>query len=188
MAVPKNSSVQKIQMRLKSSSEISQRTWTHRELSSTSAMSSPGRTKPVSQPQKRRLAPRRKGGVFICLSSSELSQVLLNSAKLQYAELARVIAHRAGLERGAAGFRDHQHQQRDIEAFDFFHKLPPRFVPGQEHTKAAADRRDMIEHQMLQRCKWLVVAGTDRRQNLQHLLRVGQAPAGSEPVGLRADE
>src|SRR5215471_1110823 len=159
-------------MRLKSSSEISQRTWTHRELSSTSAMSSPGRTKPVSQPQKRRLAPRRKGGVFICVSSSEPSQVLLDSSELQNPEFVGIIAHRTGLECGAAWFRNHQNQQRDIEALDFFHKFPPRFVPRQEHTKAAADRCDVIEHQMLQRCKWLVVAGTDRRQNLQHLLCV----------------
>src|ERR1043166_640993 len=146
MAVPRNSRVQKIQMRLKSSSEMSQRTWTHRELSNTRAMSSPGRTKPVSQPQKRRLAPRRKGGVFICLSSSQPRQISLNSAELQYPEFVGVITHRAGFERGAAGLNYHQHEQRDIKAFDFFHNPPPLFVPRQEHTKAATDRRDVIKH------------------------------------------
>src|SRR5215471_15488388 len=65
MAAPKRSNVQNIQMRLKSSSDRSQRRLTQRELSRITAIKNAGSRKPVCQPQKNNDAPRRNGGAFM---------------------------------------------------------------------------------------------------------------------------
>src|ERR1041385_5737379 len=52
-------------MRLKSSSDNSQRAWTNCVLSSATAIAAPTMRKPDCQPQKSSAAPRRKGGGFM---------------------------------------------------------------------------------------------------------------------------
>src|SRR6266403_758480 len=69
MADPKSSSVQNIQIRLKSSSDNSQRAVVQREPSRTIAIKRAGIRKPVCQPQKSKEAPRRKRGDFIKLQN-----------------------------------------------------------------------------------------------------------------------
>ena len=62
---PSNSTVHSVQIRLKSSSDASQRARIQREASSATAITALTTRKSACQPQKRSPAPSRSGGVFM---------------------------------------------------------------------------------------------------------------------------
>ncbi len=104
--------MQKVQMRLKSSSENSQRALIQRVDSSVTAIKIPTNKNPVYQPQKISAAASSKGGVFIdeisickppaCKLSTwdsfQLCQTLLYLAGFQYVKMVRLVLHGAGVQ------------------------------------------------------------------------------------------
>ncbi|MBT5374184.1 MAG: molybdopterin molybdotransferase MoeA, partial [Rhodospirillaceae bacterium] len=77
-----------------------------------------------------------------------------------------------------AGFRNQENLRRYVQPLQLFQQLLALLVPGDENADAAADRCGVLDDQMIERFKDFVRAGLDRGENLQHLLAVGEAPAG----------
>src|SRR5208282_2322219 len=104
----RDSSVQNVQMRAKSSSDKSQRALMKRELSSTTAMMAPSIKNPVCQPQKSSAAASRKRGVFIT------GTALVQSAPPPACENDRVRRASGRVQRvGWRGGHHNHHQDRD---------------------------------------------------------------------------
>src|SRR3954462_8509889 len=116
---------------------------------------------------------------FGILFSVEPGQAFFNPTRVEHVESVRFFTHRAGVELGALIRRDEDyHTQRYTQNAELAHKFAAIVVPGEEHANAAAQDTGVVENQMFQRGKRLVLTGSDRGQNFQHLVRPGQSAPG----------
>src|SRR2546423_7862231 len=199
------SSAQKIQIRLKSSSDKSQRAWTSRELSMSRPMTRPGRNNPLCHPQKTSAAPSNRGGGFMSVSpalllgaalvvieeevSCQFRQPFFYFASLQNVELIATRANRPRLNFGRRHWLgQYQSHDRNPHTLQSVHEVSPGFIPSQQDTNAAADRFDMVQNQVFEITEPLILAWLDRGQDLQHLIRKTQAAAGGKTVRFRSHE
>ena len=75
---------------------------------------------------------------------------------MQRARRVRQRTARAG--NPAALGHDDEHQHRHAQHFEFLDEFPPRLIPPLKNTDAAADRRNVVQHQMLQRREFFIRA------------------------------
>src|SRR5437870_3749137 len=86
--------------------------------------------------------------------SRQPRQPLSNLADFQHPKSVRIVPHRTRIKRRRLALADNnQQRQRHTEGLEFFDKSAALIVPGQQHADTAADRRDVVEHQVFQRAE-----------------------------------